>query len=235
VGVSFAVLWLLSFLSIWAVYQPLKDRPVKPECPEVLSLGSLSTKVVAIDTRWQLKQPFQIANQHFDPSGFKSMLLIALAIMCLATSLNADKVADWYWDQKYNHEKQAAIALLHEPLRTATATITSVGPYERGQMINFNINGDYGPLEVRNYQPSALEEGYVAQAFPARYLIVYHENKFGNKCVLKPTMENAKRLAGRPKPARMPDDKVSRFISLATKVLGGLLLIAGIFALKNDM
>jgi hypothetical protein len=162
------------------------------------------------------------------------MLLIALAIMCLATSLNAEKVAEWYWDQKYNHEKQAAIALMQAPLRTGTAKILSEPPYERGQMINFNINGEYGPLEVRNYQPSALEEGYVAQAFPGRYLVVYYENKFGHKCVLKPTMENAKRLATRPKPARMPDDKVSRFISLAAKVLAGLLLLAGIYSLKNQ-
>lgn len=163
------------------------------------------------------------------------MLLIALAIMCLATSFNADKVADWYWDYKYKAEREAALNLLSQNIRTATAQITSRGPYERGDLIDFTINTEDGPFQVQRYQPRPLEESYVVTNFPGRHLVVTYEKRFPNRCVLAPTLAAAKRVASRPKPARLPDDKVSRFISLWGKVMAGLLLAAGIYTFRKDI
>lgn len=163
------------------------------------------------------------------------MLLIALAIMCLATSLNADKVADWYWEQRYQSEKGRAAELIAMKMQPATATITPQSDYEKGSVINFKINSPAGPIEKQHYTPTPLEESYVAQAIKGGYLVVYYETAFPHRCVLSPTMDNAKRLVVRPKPARMPDDKIARFISLAGKVLGGLLLLAGLYTFRNEM
>lgn len=163
------------------------------------------------------------------------MLLIALAILCFVGSLNAEKVADWYWDQKYQSEKHRAVELIGMGFQPASARINPQANYERGSAISFDINGEYGPIKVQHYSPTPLEQGYLEQAIRGGHLMVYYEKKFPNRCVLGPTMENAKRVAQRPKPARMPDDKVSRFISLCGKVMGGLLLLAGIFTFRNEM
>lgn len=163
------------------------------------------------------------------------MLLIALAIMCLAASMNADKVADWYWDYKYNNEKEAAVALLSQGLSTSPATITSSGPYERGNLIDFTIHTQDGPYPVQRYQPRPVEEAYVEKLYPGKHIVVSYASRFPNRCILPPSLEQAKRIAGRPKPARMPDDKIARFVSLAGKVLAGLLLLGGIYTFRRDI
>lgn len=163
------------------------------------------------------------------------MLLIALAIMCLATSLNAEKVADWYWEQRYQSEKHRAAELIAMNMHPATATISPQTIYEPGSAISFKINAEFGPIDVQNYNPPPLEQSYVQQAIRGGHLYVYYEKPFPHRCVLGPTMDNARRLVTRPKPARVPDDKISRYISLAAKVLGGLLLLAGIMTFKNEM
>jgi len=163
------------------------------------------------------------------------MLFIALAIMCLATSLNSDKVADWYWDHKYKTERQAAMSLLAQNIVTSPAIITSSGHYERGDLIDFTIKTPDGDFNVQRYQPRTIEEGYVANMYPSKHIIVTYERRFPNRCVLAPSLEQARRIAGRAKPARMPDDKISRFISLWGKVVGGLLLLCGIYTFRRDI
>jgi hypothetical protein len=163
------------------------------------------------------------------------MLLIALALMCLACSLNADKVADWYWDHKWKSERDAAVNLLSQGLLTSSATINSKGNYERGDIISFTIQTPDGPFLVSRYQPRPVEETYVQQAFHSGHLIVSYSKRFPNQCLLSPSLEQAKRVAHRPKPARMPDDKISRFVSLAGKVMAGLLLLCGIYTFRRDI
>lgn len=163
------------------------------------------------------------------------MLFIALAIMCFVTSLNADKVADWYWDNKWKSDKAAAKELLSQDLVTSTATITSNGPYETGDLIAFTIQTPDGPFAINRYQPRPVEEGYVRQAFPGKHLVVTYARRFPQQCLLAPSMDQARRLAVRPKPARMPDDKVSRFISLAGKVGAALLFLMGCYTFRRDL
>jgi len=161
------------------------------------------------------------------------MLFLALAVMCFVASMNADKVADWYWDNKYKSDKAAAQELLNQDLLTSTATITSRGPYEAGDLISFTIQTPDGPFVISRYQPRPVEEGYVRQAFAGRHLIVSYARRFPQQCLLAPSMEQARRLATRPKPARLPDDKISRFISLAGKVAAALLFLMGWFSFKR--
>lgn len=163
------------------------------------------------------------------------MLFIALAIMCFVTSLNAEKVADWYWDNKWKNDKAAAKELLSQDLVTSTATITSHGPYETGDHIAFIIQTPDGPFAINRYQPRPVEEGYVTQAFPGKHIVVTYARRFPQQCLLAPSMEQARRLAVRPKPARMPDDKVSRFISLAGKVGAALLFLMGCYTFRRDI
>ncbi len=161
------------------------------------------------------------------------MLLIVLAFLVLATSFNGEKVADWYWDNKYKTEQQAAISLVKQNLITNVAFIKTRGLYELGDLIDFEIQTQDGPYLVQRYQPSPLEQDYVRQAYPSGQLVVHYEVRFPNRCVLKPTMLAAQRIAHRPKPARMPDDKISRFISLWGKVMAGLLFAAGLYSFRR--
>ena len=162
------------------------------------------------------------------------MLLIILAVLCLVTSFNSEKVADAYWDHKYKSERDSAANLLRQDLTSSMATIESTDVYEPGGLIDFTIKTPDGPYLVQRYQPYPIEQKYVVHNYPSRSLVVFYERRFPNRCVLSPTMTAARKLVGRPKPARVPDDKISRFVSLWGKVSAAVLFLIGVYSMRSQ-
>lgn len=160
------------------------------------------------------------------------MLFIVIGLVIFAASLNAEKVADWYWDIKYQNDRNAAEALLEQDLVCTTAMIEKSPNYADGDLLTFNIRTPDGPLQVSSYQPRALERGYVRQAYPGGSLVVYYNRRFPRNCVLSPSVTTAKGLLHKKKPQRVPDDYISRFVGLWGKVMAAFLVLIGVQSMK---
>ncbi|SRR5579883_2254145 len=161
------------------------------------------------------------------------MLLIFLAILSLAASFNAEKVADWYWDVRYQSDRQAAVNLLKQELILTTAAIDKNGAYEPGDLISFRIRTPDGPFKIDRYQPNAHEVGYVQRAYGGGQLLVYYVRTSPRHCVLSPTVVAARNLVNKPRPSRVPGDYIARFVSLWGKVMALLLFAAGMYSMRR--
>lgn len=163
------------------------------------------------------------------------MLLIVLALVCLTASMNADSVADWYWDYIYNSKREAAKRLLSQNFIRANAILDRQSGWKPGDSINFSIPTTNGPVKI-NYQPRSDEVGYVARARRGGQFAVYYRPLVPRNCVLESTWRNAKSILSRPKPQRIPGDRVSKYLDLFGKALALILMFFGVTSVaKNSM
>jgi|AGTN01.1.fsa_nt_gi hypothetical protein len=161
------------------------------------------------------------------------MLLVVIGFMILVASFNSEKVADWYWDMRYNAERNAAANLMAEGLVGTTARMEARSSYEEGDHLKLYINTPDGPFQISDYQPRALEHNYVANAWRGGSLLVYYNPSNPHRLVLAPTYTTARSILHKPKPRRVPDDAIARFVSLWGKGLGGLLILVGLYNLSK--
>lgn len=163
------------------------------------------------------------------------MLLIVLALVCLSASLNADSVADWHWDYTYKTKKEAARRLLSQNFVRANATLDRRASWNPGDSINFTIPTSNGPVSV-HYQPRPEEIGYVARARRGGQFAVYYRQLVPRNCVLESTWLNAKSIVNRPKPSRVPGDRISKYLDLWGKALAVIFMFFGVTSVaKNSM
>lgn len=155
------------------------------------------------------------------------MLLIVLALVCLTASFNSDAVAEWYWDYIYNAKVASARQLLKQDLVYSHAVIERNPTWEPGGSITFRIQTSSGPVTV-NYQPRKEEYAYVRRALRGGQFGIYHRKLVPRQCVLASTWNEAKAILRRPKPARIPGDRISSYLNLFGKALALILFLVGI-------
>tara|TARA_Y100001978_G_C23663539_1_gene419930 strand:+ start:982 stop:1476 length:495 start_codon:yes stop_codon:yes gene_type:complete len=164
------------------------------------------------------------------------MLLILLSLVCLTASFNSESVADWYWDFIYKGKVKAAQELLNSGLERAPSQLDRNPSWQPGEPISFQVPTMNGPVPVTGYQPRPVEIGYVTRAQRGGAFVVYYRPLVPRQCVLEPSWQNARSLVRKPKPARVPGDNISRYLSLWGKVLALILFFFGITSVaKNTM
>ena len=162
------------------------------------------------------------------------MLLIVIALVCLTASFNSDSVSEWYWDYVYNSKIQAAKSLLGQDLIRGNAVLDRRVGWEPGDSISFTLmTTKNGPLKV-DYQPRADEIGYVQQARRGGHFAVYYRELVPRQCVLESTWMSAKAILKRPKPARVPGDRISKYLDLWGKALALILFFFGVTSVARD-